>query len=264
MKRFLLWIWKDPRRRVTIVLVATWLVALTRFSEPVYVWVPLFVVSVGAVADLVVQRMLLRRWKFPSSAGVTSWLVALILDPTTGMAPMVAAVLLALGSKYLLRFRRHWFNPAAFGILTSAWIFDVPVAWWVVSWSWIPAAMLLVGMFSILQRLKRLWLPAIFFVIYAVWLAATSGNTNLVSRTLLDGTVILFAVVMVTEPMTSPAHGKWRYGFGALVAAMIVLLIAFRFTGPPDLFLLSLLLADAVAGILLTVRRSRPTVSPAA
>lgn len=255
------WIQHDVRHRVASTLVVVWLMSFIRFHDAPHIVFLLIVVVAGTVVDALLHK--LRGFKgFPSSAVVTCLLIALILAPENGILPQLVAVLFALASKHLLRFRRHWFNPAAFGIVASATLFHVPVAWWAVSWSWVPVVAIAVGVVPVLLRLKRLWLPVTFIAGYAAWLAVAVKNLSVEWRIVLDGTVILFALVMLPEPKTSPANGGWRYLFGPVVLGLVIVGSSIAKSVPiPDVFLAGLLAGDLIAGISQTLRRLRQSHS---
>lgn len=241
---------KVPRYRVALLLFMVWGASLTQYHDARHLFYPLMVVGIGTSLDAVVHRLRGQR-VFPSSALITSLLVALIIAPEAGLAPMIIAVVLAQVSKYVLRSPRHWFNPAALGIVGSAWLYQVPVSWWAVSWSWIPAALIIVWMVVVLRQLRRLWLPATFMAVYLIWLAGTMAAGFNVLRVLLDGTTALFVFVMLTEPMTSPAVRSWKYLFGVLVGVLVIAVSRLSPSAPLqiDVLLVSLLLANAVAAV---------------
>lgn len=172
------------------------------------------------------------------SSFVTGLLIGLIFDESAGLIPLLSACLVAVIGKQLIAFgdHRHIFNPAALGILASSLIFDRPVAWWGAAWGLIPAAIIFIGMSYGLHRIRRFWMPVVFLVIYAVAFPST-----------IDGTVFLFAFVMLPEPITSVGGKLWQYGWGALVG-ILMLLLALVVKVTIDPLLSALLLADLVGG----------------
>ncbi|MBI2984680.1 MAG: RnfABCDGE type electron transport complex subunit D [Candidatus Kerfeldbacteria bacterium] len=250
----LAWFRRDVRHQVTLVLVAVWVAAIAHFRDPRTFFVPLATIAVGTIGAAAYFRWR-GRPQFPASALVTSLLVGLNLSPWGSVWPILAAAVIGGGSKFLLwPIRRHWFNPAAFGIVLASVLFGLPVAWWAVSWSWIPSAILLIGMVPVLRRLRRLWLPTTFLIVYTSWIGLVVGEIGPVLRQLVDGTVLLFALVMLPEPVTSPANRAWKYVFGALVAGIVITVSVGRklLPVPIDVFLLSLLSADVIAVLVQT------------
>lgn len=170
-----------PRHRVALLLFVVWITSLIQYHDARHLLYPLIVVGIGVSLDGILHRLRGQR-AFPSSALITSLLVVLIIAPEAGLAPMITAVVLAQVSKYVLRSPRHWFNPAALGIVGSAGLYQVPVSWWAVSWSWIPAALIIIWMFVVLRQLKRLWLPVTFLLVYLTWLAVTTATGFSIAR----------------------------------------------------------------------------------
>ncbi len=253
------WLQRDVRHRVAALLMLVWALALIPYPRVETLLAPLVVVGVGLGLDGLVHRLRGRR-DFPSSALVTSLLVGLILPPDK-LPAAVLAVVLALVSKHVFWKGRHWFNPAAFGIVVTGLLTSVQAGWWAVAWSWVPPVMIVIGMVWILQRLRRIWLPLTFLAAYAAWVSLARGDLQALPGIAVDGTVALFAFVMLPEPITSPATGGWKYCFGPLVVLTAIGLSSlWRLAVPPfDLLLSSLLVANCFVGI--TRQLTRPTDS---
>lgn len=201
--------------------------------------------------DALLSRLRSGIWFFSVSSLVTGLLIGLIMDLTAGVPALLTAVILASVSKHFLGFGRqkHVFNPAALGILLSSIVFNRPVAWWGATWGVIPILIIFFGMLLPLRQLRRLWMPISFLFVYSISLVMVSGAESALKLT-LDGTVFLFAWVMVTEPMTAPSRGFWRYGWGVLVALFVMGQQVFSISWS-DPLLTALLLANGV-GFFLT------------
>ena len=182
----------------------------------------------------------------PTAAVVSGFLIGLILAPSEPFYVIVAASILTSLSKQFIAvgIRQHIFNPAAFGIMGVSLIFGTTVAWWGVSWGWYPLVIFVPLMMRILWRLHRLYLPLGFLLVYFIYLILTS-SVDLALRTLVDSTVLLFALVMLPEPITSPAAGYFKYLFGASVAFVVIFVTTF--TKISEAFLPALLLANLVS-----------------
>ncbi len=201
-------------KRVIAVLLALWISALIYQFELERVFMPVIAVIATVFFDLIVSYIRKKQWVWTLSSIVTGLLIGLITD---GITMAIAACFIASFSKQFIGAgdHRHIFNPAALGILTSSLIFQRPVAWWAASWGVIPAAIIAVGMISVLDRLHRFWMSGIFLLIYVF-----------ITRSLpliIDGTVFLFAFVMLPEPVTSYSGKFWRYGWGALVGGFVAI-----------------------------------------
>lgn len=238
-------LWTNTRLRIASILTLIWIVYLLfNFDSRAAISVPLAVL-VTVCIELVLTYARKRRLFFPASALVTGLLIGLIISPHEPPMVFLLAAFLAIASKHIFRLgeHRHIFNPAAFGILGVAFITGAPVAWWAVSFSpWIIP--LIVSASYTLYQLKRLWLPITFLATYGLYFLLFVPKETLLPI-LLDGTVFLFAFVMLPEPITSPSAGRWKYAFGPLV--FVVSILIGRIGQLPDVFLPALLLGNILA-----------------
>lgn len=221
------------------------------------------------IAGTIIFDRLLARWfrgpgGFPSSALVTGLLLALIVSPQSPWYLPVGIAAVAIGSKYFLRFRgRHIFNPAGFGLVATGFLVGPTASWWGVYGSpWTPL-LLAVGMGSVLWRLRRLPIPVLFFSGYFLVLAILHRSVWNAARLTLDPTVMLFGLVMVPEPMTSPARAPWLWIFPLALVGSLVVQLVFRIT-LPDLLLGSLLIANLSYGLGYGLTRARSGPLPTA
>ncbi len=230
---------RDPRHRVAAILGAVLLLhgiptgSLTR---------PLITVVITVVLDWLVRRFRGHRG-FPSSALVTGLLLSLIASPLSPWYLTLGIVGLTISSKYFLRFRgRHIFNPAGFGLVSAGFLGWPTASWWGVYGSpWTPWLLALVGF--TLWRMRRLSIPVLFFSGYFLVLGLL--NHSLVTATWLvfDPTVLLFGLVMVPEPMTSPVRAPWLWIYEFALIGSLIIQLVFRLA-LPDVLLGSLLIAN--------------------
>ena len=123
----------------------------------------------------------------------------------------------AISSKYILRLRgKHIFNPANIGIIVSilltnqAWI--SPGQWRssMLLWFFIGAAGLMM-----LLKVSRLDTTIAFFLTFGLLLFIRSvvylgWEPEVWWHQMSNGTLLLFAFFMITDPMTIPNHAKAR------------------------------------------------------
>lgn len=243
-------IFNEFKSQVAFTLFLIWLLALAQAQDKLLAFaLPLFAIVLMTVLDLGITWVRSRKLYWPSASFVTGFLIGLIIAPTEPIWIIAIAVLAAFLSKQFIGvgLRQHIFNPAAFGIMATSLAFGAPVAWWGVTWGKLPLLILIPLMIRILWKMKRLMLPATFLVIYYLPLITTIPLMD-AARALIDGSVILFALVMLPEPITSPASGKFKYLFGALVAILAIGLSLFRW---PEVFLPALLIANLAAFLVL-------------
>ena len=236
-------IFNEFKSQVAFVLLLIWLLAVWHFRTLNSIVYPLFSVGLMTVLDLGVTWVRSKKLYWPSASFVTGALIGLIIDPSQPLWIIAVAVIAAFISKQFINvgIRQNIFNPAAFGIMFVSLVFNLGVAWWAVAWSRLPAVILIIAISRILFKMRRLWLPGGFLAVYFIYYFITFGDLNSVVLSLLDGSFLLFALVMLPEPITSPVVGKFKYFYGASVALISIGLSRLVL---PEIFLPSLLIAD--------------------
>lgn len=232
-----------------------WLLAIWNFrGDPTIariIFYPLLAITVVTTGDLGLTFIRTRKFYFPTAAVVSGFLIGLILAPREPVYVIISASLIASLSKQFIAtgVRGHIFNPAAFGIMAVYFMFSTTVFWWGISWGWYPLIILVPLIVRILWKLKRLFLPFSFLAVYSAYLFIfSSAESGL--RILTDPTVLLFALVMLPEPVTSPTYRHLKYIFGALVALISIFIS--EFLNLSEIFLPALLVANL--GSLLIIR----------
>jgi len=262
LRTILKFVYHDFRLHVAFTLVLVWLLTLWRFHAVNAFLYPLLAIVFMVIFDLSTTWIRDHKIYFPSASLVTAFLIGLIIDPSKPWWIIALACLLASFSKQFINVghRQHIFNPAAFGIMAASLIFRTPVAWWGVAGSGWSLVILIPLMTRTLWRLERLTLPITFLAVYFIYLTVQLGPGEAL-RTLIDGTVMLFALVMLPEPMTSPIRGNFKYGFGFLVAILAILISNLNFLGEA---FLPALLSGNLAGFLLLRFSKTSTQAPEA
>ena len=177
-----------------------------------------------------------RLWRVrsnPESSLITALILALISSPVSPIsdarhaAILALSALVAMASKYVLAVRRqHVFNPAALGALFSGLLFGSFASWWVGNLALLPLVAL--GGLLLARKISRLRFIATFiiaFIFFMVGLALPQGlslDMALQSLVFVFGqtSLLFFAFIMLTEPMTSPK----RFPLQAVDAAIVALL----------------------------------------
>ena len=167
----------------------------------------------------------------PESSLITALILALILDPVfppanpRGALVVAVAAAVAMASKYLVALRRqHLFNPAAVGALVSGLAFGAFASWWVGSIHLLP--LVAAGGALLARRASRLRLVGVFlgeFLVFLAGLSLVNGmGLDMIAQSALfvlsQSAVLFFAVVMLTEPMTSPKRFSLQAVYAAIVA----------------------------------------------
>jgi Na+-transporting NADH:ubiquinone oxidoreductase subunit NqrB len=141
---------------------------------------------------------------------------------------MILAAVLAISSKFLVRYQgKHIFNPANFGIIAAlcltpdAWV--SPGQWGDEGWY----ALLFLGMGGVvLQKVGRWDTSLVFLSSYAglealrnLWLGWT---WDVWTHRLMSGSLLMFALFMLTDPRTIP-DARW----GRVIWAGTIALLTF-------------------------------------
>lgn len=251
-------IFNEFKSQVAFVLALIWILAIWRFQTLNSILYPLLAVGLMTALDLGITWVRSKKLYWPSASVVTGFLIGLIIAPTEPIWVIAVTALVAFVSKQFIGagIRQHIFNPAAFGIMTVTFAFGTPVAWWAVAWGKLPLLILVPLMVRILWKMKRLWLPVTFLTIYLIYyLTIFSPKDGILS--VLDGSLLLFALVMIPEPITSPAVGKFKYLFGIIVALLSIGISLWAKL--PEVFLPALLIGNLIGFLSLRAFRSSKT-----
>jgi len=157
------------------------------------------------------------------SSLITALILALILQPprTTQQAiGIVVAGVVAMASKYLLAaYRKHLFNPAAFGALAVGLIGFRHASWWVGS----PSMFIFVLVLGLLvvRKIRRFEMVLTFTVAALAMLLLVGALqhqdlTQVWHDGFLSWPLVFFGTIMLTEPATTPPTRYYRnlYGLG--------------------------------------------------
>jgi len=228
-----------------------WISALIHQFQLLFLLYPLVSIILVVTCDVLITRLRFGKDVFSLSSVVTGLLIGLILDPRAGAFPLIFACVVASFFKQFIGrgSHKHVFNPAGAGLVVSSFILGNHIAWWAASWGLVPTIILLVGMIPILLSLRRIFLPITFLIVYFIMLFFSTSLSAAFHLT-LDGTVFLFALVMLPEPMTSAISGKWKYGWGILVGGLLALfnMLGISWSDP---LLVSLLGANVIRYVLI-------------
>lgn len=184
--------------------------------------------AVTIAATLCSQALFCRLYGVPfdgRSPLVTGLSLSLLLRTHDPLLWGLAAIL-AIGSKFLLRFRgKHLFNPAAFAIATLLLLDD---GVWVSPGQWGATAWLVLLIASagglVLTRSERLDTAFGFLACYGgllLWRCLWLGDPLTIPlHQVQTGSLLLFAFFMVTDPRSTPDSRAGRVVFVAGVAAL--------------------------------------------
>jgi ferredoxin-NADP reductase len=150
--------------------------------------------------------------------GWLGWLLRSAAD----FAVLAAAGAAAITSKYVITWQKsHLFNPAAFGALVAGDIFHKYPAWWVGTKFMTPVV--IVGGILVLRKMKRFTMVGAFlatFALYLIFGTSFGGDVHFLWLELISTQVLFFAIVMLTEPLTSPTRLNFCFLYAVSVGVL--------------------------------------------
>ena len=180
--------------------------------------------------DLILHRIFTGRFVFPLSALITSFSLSFLLSYSHSSWMILLPPMLAIGSKYVLRFNgRHFFNPAMFAVATSLIVSqELITAAPAYQWNGIATMsifIVMLGFIFIIPKIGRNWLVGSFLITFTLQtcLRAIIMRHHLPFSTLFFGTLsspsfFVFTFFMITDPATSPPRKKDQIIVGASIA----------------------------------------------
>jgi glycine betaine catabolism B len=182
------------------------------------------------------------------SVYITALILALIVPvgyPQNLILISIASII-AMGSKYILTIeKKHIFNPAAVAIAAISLLLPEHTAtWWVGTQIMLP--FVLIGGLLIIRKIQRIEMVINFLIVYLVTIFLSyvlRGQqfltiVSLLRFNILDSALFFFALIMFTEPLTSPTtkHKRNYFAwFSAFLYATPALRLGFALT--PELAL---------------------------
>ncbi|MCC7296743.1 MAG: RnfABCDGE type electron transport complex subunit D [Bacteroidia bacterium] len=175
-----------------------------------------------------------QQWHSLRSAFITGLGLSLLLR-STHIWVLVLAAVLAIGSKFIIRYNgKHIFNPANFGIAAvvlitgKAWI--SPGQWG--SDVYYPISILIAGII-VLYKVQRtetglVFLATLFLLEFGRRYVFLGWPFDLVIHRLSSGSLLVYALFMITDPMTTPNHRGAR-AIWAAVLAITTFILSWRF-----------------------------------
>ncbi len=156
---------------------------------------------------------------------ITALILALILTPPRSsreFAAVAAAGIAAIASKYIITLHKsHLLNPAAAGAFVVGELLNKYPSWWVGTNFMVP--LVAIGGLLVLRKTKRFAMVGVFLAVYLLYLIFGSnlgGDISFLKLELIATPVIFFAVIMLTEPLTSPAQPRYYLPYAVLVSLL--------------------------------------------
>jgi len=226
MKNF----FRDKKNIVILLLGALVAIGITG-KDTRFLWWILTGVSVAASADLAINRFFLKRNIIPKSAIITGFIVAGVIDYREPWFLVVVFPLLAIISKYIVRYKKkHIFNPANLALFTAT-VFNVPLTWNIESNIYL---IILIGLYLAYSIKKIPHVAGFLGVFIALFVLQGVHPFMLVSW--------FFVFIMLIEPKTSGFGLSRGLIFGSI--AGLASFLIFKFSPIYDLFISSLFVAN--------------------
>jgi Na+-translocating ferredoxin:NAD+ oxidoreductase RnfD subunit len=222
-------------------------------------------VATSMIAEIVLSRVLLGKWKNLASAYITGISVGILIRSPM-VWPYIVTALLSIISKYVLRYKgRHIWNPSNFGVSWMLFMAPLAVAGLGIQWgsNFLSMAVIWVLGLAIVYRAKRFHVTIAYVVSFIILAYARSlivGDSFLAEVSPLTGPMYqLFIFFMITDPVTSVSTTKGRIAVAILVALLEFVLRLNSFIYAP---FYALFLVGPVAKYLDLRRQARKATSP--
>ena len=246
LRRFL----RTPKGLAILVLLP--LLALAAAGAGASLVAPLVAASVAAamLVDAPILRVREGAWTFPDGALLTGLFVAMILSPHEPWYVGAVTSVVAIASKYVARVRNaNVFNPAAFALVATFYVFDTGQSWWGALAELPPIALAVLfatGIF-ITRRVNKTAAVLAFLGGYYLLFTVTAfvgapARVAALYRAPDLHAALFFAFFMVSDPPTSPPKARDQITFGAVTA--IASFAAFELLGAAYFLLAGLLVAN--------------------
>ncbi len=161
------------------------------------------------------------------SVYITALILVLIITPAKSfdeLAFLFWAAAWAMGSKYILAInRKHIFNPAAIAVVITAFFIGQSASWWISASAMMPV--ILIGGLLIMRKMQDEDMLFYFFAAAAITIvifALLKGSDPMNTLVQLFGhsSLLFFAFIMLTEPLTAPTTKELQMVYAILVGIL--------------------------------------------
>lgn len=249
MGRMILALRHDPRHYQIATLSCLVLLGVFVFAFDMRAWHAAACISSTVATQFAASRM--TGQKFDARSPLITALSLTLLLRTGSVWLSIAAGVLAIGSKYLIRYKgKHIFNPANFSLVALSLMMT---GVWISPGQWGTASMLAIGLIMaggiVTGKAKRWDVSVALLVSYgalifgrALWLG---DPLSIPLHQMQSGALLVFAFFMISDPKTTPDSRKGRLAYAALVA-VIGFIIQFQFYNAAGIILALIITAPFV------------------
>ncbi|MFH0856053.1 MAG: RnfABCDGE type electron transport complex subunit D [Candidatus Omnitrophota bacterium] len=209
----------------------------------------LMAMAIAVISSLCAESVILyfrdKVLEFTESSVITGLILGFVLSSDQAWWQIALSSVLAISSKYLIRFqKKHIFNPAAFGIFVILIIFNASTQW---KGTYLWYILVPFGLYFA-YKFRRIEILVGYGIVFLV-LFGLQAVIQKIPFWGISGYLSLFYIfVMVIEPKTTPVKQKAKFLFGALVSGLIFVLT--NLGAGFDVELLSLLVLNMAVPLL--------------
>jgi len=203
----------------------------------------------AAIIDCIASYLKKKEFVLTESSIITGLIIGCVLSSREKWWLIALTALLAIASKHIIRFRnKHFFNPAAFGIIVSVFFLGASTEW-KGAYLWYVIAPF--GAY-VLFKIKKLELVIGYFIASFILFGGQAIMDKVNIFNILGYLNYFFIFIMLIEPMTTPATKSGKIIFGLLSGVLIFIFYMF---GVKEAELVALLCANLLLRIRLNLRR---------
>lgn len=198
-------------------------------------------ISISVISAVFLESLITylktKRFKIIDSSVVSGLIIGYVISTGEPWWKFLFASILAIVSKYLIRFKnKHLFNPAAFGIFLSVILLNAATQWkgtnlWYII---VPAGIYFVW------KIRKLELIAGYILSHLILFGGYAFIQNSPLIDALKYQNYFFIFIMLIEPKTTPVENKGKIIFGISVAFLVFILTLYNVRFNTELFALLL------------------------
>ena len=224
----------DKKNQLLLLLSILFLIKIPQEEVRFTLWV-LGGIIIAMISDVLIKRLFFRKKIVPTSAAISGFIVAGIINYQQPWFVLVIFSLLAIISKNVIKHKnRHVFNPANFALFVAT-AFGVPLTW---SIEFNVYIIIVFGVYMAYSIRKLTHVLGFLVLFSSLCLLKDVNPLMLVSW--------FFVFVMLIEPKTSGAGYLRGAVFGCI--AGVVSFIVFTFFPRYDFFVSGLFVANLISG----------------
>ncbi|MFH1398361.1 MAG: RnfABCDGE type electron transport complex subunit D [Candidatus Omnitrophota bacterium] len=201
---------------------------------------------IAVISSLIAESTTLffkkKLFEITESSIITGLIIGFVLSSNLAWRVIVAASLIAIISKHLIRFQnKPIFNPAAFGIFLAVVLFNVSTQW---RGAYLWYLLLPAGMYFIYKIRKIEIIIGYVLVFICLFGIQAFWQKNSIWH-ILGYLNYFYIFIMIIEPKTTPVKPALKFLFGSGIAVLIFILT--KLPGRFDSELVSLLIMNPAA-----------------